>query len=187
MLAAAFTDDPVWAAVGPRRRGHRAFSNRASFWGIVNACRRHGARIRVAHDAPSGGVVGATIAFDPGGWPMPDSTFAWELGWALVAGPLPAYRGLRDDRAMREQHVDHPHVYLWFIGVDPARHGSGAGRALMADLHAHADALALPTYLETGTESNVGFYESLDYAVLGEIALPSGARMWRMQRPPPSV
>lgn len=183
VLAAAFVDDPVWTAVGPRRRGHRAVTNRAIFWGIFRASARHGARVRVALEPGSGAVTGATIAYEPGTWPMPDSSFAWELGWALIAGPLPIYRGLRDDRVMREHHVEHPHMYLWFIGVDPPRHGTGVGHALMAELHQGSDELRAPTYLETGTGSNVGFYESLGYRVLGEIEMPSGAHMWRMQRP----
>lgn len=116
---------------------------------------------------------------------MPESSMGWELGWLLAAGPLPAWRGLRDDRAMRASHVTHPHVYLWFLGVLPSRHGAGFGRALLAELHADSDAAALPTYLETATESNVAFYERGGYACVGEIEMPSGPTMWRMERPPP--
>ncbi len=184
VLAAAFVDDPVWSAVGPRRRRHRALANRASFWGIVRACGRHGARIRLAR-RPGGppGVLGATIAFDPGSWPIPERAAAWELGWGLLAGPAPLVRGLRDDGAMRAAHVEHPHVYLWFIGVDPDLHGGGVGRALMAELHRHADRCGLPVYLETGTEANVAFYSAHGYERRGEIELPSGARMWKLERP----
>lgn len=184
VLAQAFLDDPVWVATGPSHRRHRALANRASFWGIAQASRRHGARIRIAH-APGARrpVLGATIAFEPGTWPIPDSAAVWELGWALVAGPGPLRRGLRDDRAMRAAHVEHPHVYLWFIGVDPASHGRGVGRALMAELHEDSDRLGLPTYLETGTDDNVGFYRALGYEPRGEIHLPSGPRMWKLERP----
>jgi ribosomal protein S18 acetylase RimI-like enzyme len=184
VLAAAFLDDPVWVASGPRRRHHRALSNRATFWGIVRASHRHGARIRIARR--SGRVAGATIAFEPGSWPLPDAAFAWELGWVLVAGPLPVLRGLRDDRAMRAAHIERPHLYLWFIGVEPELHGEGVGRALMGELHERSDELDLPTYLETGTPSNVRFYRSLGYEVVGELEMPSGAEMWRMERPPPA-
>ena len=128
-------------------------------------------------------MVGASIAFEPGRWPIPSGSLLWELGWLFVAGPLPALRGLRDDRAMRAVHVDHPHMYLWFLGVDPARHGSGVGRALLAELHADAERLEVPTYLETATPANVGFYERDGYAVGGEIVMPSGPRMWKMERP----
>jgi ribosomal protein S18 acetylase RimI-like enzyme len=186
LLAEAFLDDPVWMAIGPRvHRGYRRFANRASFWGIVQGSRRHGARIRVARLA--GETVGATIAFDPGGWPMPERSALWELPWLLAAGPLPMLRGLRDDRTIRSHHVTHPHMYLWFIGVRPDLHRRGVGRSLLAELHADADRGGLPTYLETGTERNVRLYESAGYSLLGEIELPSGARMWRMERPAPGA
>ena len=131
-----------------------------------------------------GAVVGASVAFAPGRWPLPERSVAWELGWLLVAGPLPAVRGIRDDRAMRAVHVTHPHMYLWFLGVDPARHGTGVGRALLAELHAESDSLGVPAYLETATPGNVGFYERDGYATTGSIAMPSGPEMWTMERPP---
>ncbi len=182
VLGEAFLDDPVWRAIGPRRRRHRRLANRVSFAGILAGSRRHGARIRVARSA-AGDVVGATVAFAPGRWPLPHGSLVWELGWLAFAGPLPAVRGFRDDREMRAHHVDHPHMYLWFLGVDPGYHGSGVGRALLADLHADAEATGVPTFLETATRENVGFYERDGYRVLGEIAMPSGPTMWRMERP----
>ena len=181
-LAAAFVDDPVWTAIGPRHRGHRAFANRAAFRGIVLGSARHGARVRVARDS-AGAVAGATISFADGAWPLPDAATVWELPWVFAAGPAPVVRGLRDDRAMRAVHAAHPHTYLWFVGVHPDRQGEGVGRALMADLHEWADP-ALPIYLETGTRANAAFYASLGYRELGELPLPSGATMWRMERPP---
>ena len=181
LLGDAFLDDPVWSAIGPHWRRQRRITNRVAFAGILAGSARHGARIRVARDG--GRVVGATLAFVPATWPLPDSSFAWEIGWLFAAGPLPVRRGLRDDRAMRDQHPSYPHMYLWFIGVDPERHGTGVGRALLAELHAEADDLGVPTYLETATRSNVAFYEGDDYEVLGEIPMPSGPTMWRMERP----
>jgi GNAT superfamily N-acetyltransferase len=181
VLGDAFLDDPVWTAIGPRLRAQRRIANRVSFAGILTGSGRHGARIRVARAGAE--IAGVSIGFEPSRWPLPDSSAVWELGWLFVAGPLPAWRGMRDDRAMRNHHVQHPHMYLWFLGVDPARHGTGVGRALLADIHADADRLGVPTYLETGTPANVGFYERDDYAVIGEITMPSGPTMWRMERP----
>lgn len=189
VLGDAFLDDPVWTAIGPRLRAHRRIANRVSFAGIIAASRRQGARIRVALDGDE--VVGATVAFEPGRWPIPETSAIWELGWLAVAGPIPAWRGIRDDRAMRDHHIEHPHMYLWFLGVDLARHGTGTGRALLAELHTDADALDVPTYLETASPGNVAFYERDGYEEIGTIAMPSGPTMWRMEReagsPPPGV
>jgi GNAT superfamily N-acetyltransferase len=187
VLARAFLDDPVWSTIGPRSRRYRAIVNRAAFWGVVNASARHGARIRVARLSGAGGVggrlLGATIGFEPGRWPPPERATAWELGWALLAGPLPVRRGVRAEGAMREAHVSHPHVYLWYIGVEPGHQGRGIGRALMADLHQRADDLGVPTYLETGTRPNIDFYRSLGYELEGELRLPDGLTLWPMERP----
>lgn len=181
-LASAFLDDPAWVAIGPHRRGHRRIANRVSFAGILAGSRRYGARIRVAR-TDAGEIAGATIAFEPGRWPIPQSSFVYVLGWLAVAGPLPARRGLRNDSLMRAHHPAHRHMYLWFLGVDPERHGRGVGRALLAELHAESDARGLPTYLETATPLNVGFYERDGYAVVGKIEMPGGPTMWRMERP----
>lgn len=183
LLARAFLDDPVWSRVGPRARSYRSLTSRVAFWGIVNASARHGARIRVARDDPAGPPIGATIAFEPEDWPPPERAVVWQLPWAALAGPLPIVRGLRAEKAIRAEHVAHPHLYLWYIGVDPALHRSGVGRALMADLHRRADERGLPTYLETGTAGNVRFYEGLGYESVGRIPLPGGGpRLWRMER-----
>lgn len=123
------------------------------------------------------------IAFEPGHWPLTDTPLAWELAWALAAGPLPVRRALRDDLAMRAAHVTHPHMYLWFLAVDPAAQGRGIGAALLAELHGRSAELAVPTFLETGSEANVGFYERLGYGVIGELELPSGTTQWQMERP----
>ena len=155
VLAAAFVDDPVWTAIGPHRRGHRAFANRFAFWGIVQGSVRNSARIRVARSPVDGSVAGVTIAFADGAWPIPESATLWEAAWFFAAGPWTVRRGLRDDATMRRHHIEHPHNYLWFVGVDPAHQGQGIGRTLMAELHEWSEPTGLPVYLETGTPSNV--------------------------------
>ena len=129
ILGDAFLDDPVWSAIGPLNRRHRRFTNRVSFAGILAGSLRNGGRVRVAR--AGGAVVGASVAFEPGRWPIPAGSILWELGWLLVAGPLPAWRGIRDDQAMRATHVKHPHMYLWFLGrrSGATRHRRGPGPA----------------------------------------------------------
>ncbi len=181
VLTESFLDDPVASAIGPRRRRHRRLVSPLSFGGIVAVSRRHGARVRLARR--DGAAVGVSIAFDPGRWPLGDGAVVHELAWALVAGPAPVRRGIAFDRAVRADHVEHEHIYLWFLGVDPAAQGTGVGRALLADVHDRADARGVPTYLETGTFDNVSWYASAGYAVLGEMTLPHGGPLWRMERP----
>jgi ribosomal protein S18 acetylase RimI-like enzyme len=131
-------------------------------------------------------VVGVSIAFEPGAWPLTDGAVVYELAWALAAGPLPVRRGIAFDRMVRAAHVGHEHAYLWFLGVHPDEQGRGAGRALLADFDARADACEVPAYLETGTFENVAWYAGAGYEVLGELTLPSGEPVWRMERAHPS-
>lgn len=180
VLTDAFLDDPVASAIGPRRRSHRRLISPLSFGGIVTASRRHGARVTLARR--DGAVVGVVISFDPGRWPLSDGAVVHELAWVLVAGPAPVRRAIAFDRAVRAEHVGYEHMYLWFLGVDPAAQGTGVGRALLADLHARADARGVPTYLETGTMDNVPWYGSAGYSVVGEMTLPHGGPLWRMER-----
>jgi ribosomal protein S18 acetylase RimI-like enzyme len=180
-LGAAFLDDPVSTAIGPHRRSHRRISGPVSFMGIVIACRRHGGTILVARDQ-AGGVLGVSIAFKPDAWPITEGAIAYELGWLLIAGPLPARRGVEFDRMIRGAHPTHRHIYLWFLGVDPIAQSRGIGRALLAKIHADSAELDVPTYLETGTMANVAYYASLGYETVGELTLPCGPQMWRMER-----
>jgi hypothetical protein len=48
---------------------------------------------------------------------------------------------------------------------------------------AEADAVGLPTFLETATEGDVAFYRTLGYDVSGEIDVADGPHVWGMFRP----
>ena len=185
VLGDAFLDDPVWSWIGPRRRGRRQLANRVAYHAILVGSMRHEARIRTAREpgAPDGEILGISVAFDPGEWPIPDSATLLQAGWLLIAGPAPVRRGLRIDREMRSTHISHPHVYLWFLATAPAHQGRGVGRALLDDLHSHAAEIDTPCYLEASKEDNVPYYERSGYEVIGEVAVPDAPKLWRMERP----
>jgi hypothetical protein len=46
-----------------------------------------------------------------------------------------------------------------------------------------ADADGLPSFLETGTEGNLGFYSRFGFEVSGELDLGDGTTIWCLTRP----
>lgn len=59
--------------------------------------------------------------------------------------------------------------YLDFLAVDPAHQGGGLATALVAAVHAEADAAAVPCFLETFDGANVSFYERRGYEVAASV------------------
>jgi len=47
-----------------------------------------------------------------------------------------------------------------------------------------ANADGLPSFLETGTETNLDFYARFGFDVTGELDLEDGTRIWCLTRPP---
>ena len=181
LLADAFLDDPAWSAGRPRNRRHRRIANRASFRALLSVAHRYGGQVRRAGRGAA--VEGVAVSFDPGEWPPPNRLEVFDLAWLLVVGPAPALRSYRDEAVMRAAHVERPHLYLWVLGVDPQVQWRGVGRALSEDVIRRAKAKRVPVYLETATEENGSMYERFGFQHLGEIDLPSGVRMWQLERP----
>lgn len=132
----------------------------------------------------AGGIVERTAGFegvaawippgrDIGLWPVIKSGFA--SARFMVTPPFPSFRRvmamLRQFEETHKQQMPDPHWYLMAIGVDPVHHRSGFGSALVRCGTQRADDDGLPIYLETETGTNVAFYESLGFEVLGEIVI----------------
>ena len=182
VLGDAFLDDPVWTAIGPRRRGPPRGSPTASPSPGSSPARRA--------TAPGSGspATGAGRRRDDrlrarhaGRCPT-----APRLGARLALRRRPAAGVARDARRPRDarQHTELP-PYVSVVHrrrPGPPRHRGRPGAARRAPRRRRRRS-ACPTYLETGDALNVSFYERDGYEVLGEIAMPSGPTMWRMERP----
>lgn len=182
VLTDAFTDDPVWRAIGPDRRAHRRLVQRGWFTSALWCAARWGNPTRAA--VRDGRVDGVAVCFDAEGYPPP--TVAQTLANApfLLGGPLPIARAMKVDEAMAANHMREPHLYLWLLAAHPDAQRRGVGRALLADIAAEADRRELPVYLETFTPDNVPYYASFGFAI-DEVHedVVRGATLWRMTRP----
>ena len=69
------------------------------------------------------------------------------------------------------------------VGVIPARHRQGFGRALLRPVLDRADAEGLPCYLETAQPENVAFYQKLGFDIIADMVEPrSRLRLWTFRR-----
>jgi GNAT superfamily N-acetyltransferase len=178
IITDALLHDPGWLAVGPRRPRHRRFV----------ALRFHRACMRVVdrHGGPTygafrdGELAGVAVTFPPGRYPPPRRTEARYAAAFLAAGPGPIVRGLRASAVQDRGHPHDPHVYLWFLAVDPPHQRAGAGRALLARVFEDAEA---PVYLDTTNPDNVPYYASAGFEEIGRGTLPRQTPMWFMRRP----
>ena len=90
------------------------------------------------------------------------------------AGEARADAALTTIMAAREHGLADPHWTLQYIGVRPARAGSGLGAAAVAPMLDVCDAEALPCALVSTNPRNVAFYERLGFSVDAEITTPNG-------------
>jgi GNAT superfamily N-acetyltransferase len=181
LFADAFLNDPGWLAVGPDRAGHRHGVLRRYHRTVLDVIERYGGPIYGAFDdAEDGALVGVAATFAAGLYPPPSWTILRFVPGFLLAGPGPIVRGLRFSAVQERGHPHEPHLYLWFLAVDPERQRGGVGRALLARVYDDATA---PVYLDTANPANVPYYASNGFEELGKAAGPRGALMWFMQRP----
>ncbi|MBN1528257.1 MAG: GNAT family N-acetyltransferase [Thermoleophilaceae bacterium] len=178
IITDALLHDPGWLAVGPDRTGHRRFVARLYHRAALRVIDRHGGPVYGAFR--DGRLAGVAATFAAGLFPPPGRTFfAYVPGFAL-AGPPAILRGLRTTAVQDGGHPEEPHVFVWFLAVDPARQRSGVGRELLGRVFEDADA---PVYLDTSNPANLPYYASFGFEEIGCGDLPRGAKMWFMKRP----
>jgi GNAT superfamily N-acetyltransferase len=180
VLARAFYDDPpfVWMLPDPATRLSRAGRVFAT---ILRAeALRHGG---VAVACAGGEVLGGAIWLPPGRW-QPG------IGEQILALPGFAHAlGRRIGRAtalaqaLARAHPREPHWYLYAIGVDPARQGSGVAGLLLRSRLRRCDQGGYPAYLEASKPASVPLYQHFGFEPAAIPAVPGGApvitAMWR--------
>ncbi|MBA4048565.1 MAG: GNAT family N-acetyltransferase [Sphingomonas sp.] len=168
MFARAFADEPALCWVFPNPGGRE---------------RRLRRLFAVLFDSDAGGVrltmpdsAAATLWRPPG---HADTTLAEMLRYApqmLAAFGGAIGRGLALSKAIDAHFPPQPFWYLHLAGCDPAQQGRGLGRAVVQAGIDRMGGSGLPFYLETATERNIGFYQSLGFRVTSE---------WRVGRDGP--
>jgi ribosomal protein S18 acetylase RimI-like enzyme len=177
VLAAAFTDDPVFRWIVPDDELRPAV-NRRMFDLLVEVLAPHDDAWTTAD-----GVHGAAL-WVPHGRPAMSEDVAESFGAQLVELLAP-----HDDRlgqlmeAMEAAHPAEPHEYLWFLGVAPAAQGRGVGGSLLAPVLERADRAGHPAYLEATSPRNRALYERHGFVAMDPIAAPGGPPLWPMWRP----
>jgi len=179
VLARAFRDNPLNVAVvgsDPERRlranlhGARALLPVALARGLVLVAREGGA------------ARGLLVAAPPFGWPLSAPSLRAHLRRVLGQGLRVARRWGLVFEALARVHPREPHWYLATLGVDPVAHGRGIGSALLAHWLAGVDADAVPAWLETDRQANIGFYRRAGFEVARRTEV-LGTPVWCMARP----
>jgi ribosomal protein S18 acetylase RimI-like enzyme len=179
LLARAFRDNPLNRAV-LRRRGAaaRQRSNEHGMRAHLPVALGSG---RLLGAQRGGALAGVLIAAPPWSYPFPRPSAGARLRCLLGQGLGVASHWAQVYAALDQRHPREEHWYLGTLGVDPDRWGRGVGTALLARWLAEVDRDALPAWLETDRERNVGFYQRAGFGVEEQIEV-LGVPIWLMRR-----
>jgi len=91
---------------------------------------------------------------------------------------------LRFFSKVEDAHPKEPHVYVQFIGTDPASRGSGLAYAYLQHAIQFADANSRPIYAETSNPDNLPIWAKAGLVENGVLEFGDGApSVWQMKRP----
>jgi ribosomal protein S18 acetylase RimI-like enzyme len=178
VLARAFRDDPLTLAIVGPDPARRLRSNLHGMGALLPVASRHGLVLAAFRDAR---IVGVLLAAPPYTYPFPPAAPWVRLRCLLGQGWSVSASWRRTFEQLQGLHPRQPHWYLGTLGVDPPARNAGAGRALLSEFLARADADGLPAYLETDRSENVAFYRRSGFEISGRIEI-LGVSVWRMLR-----
>jgi GNAT superfamily N-acetyltransferase len=180
VMARAFYADPPFMWILPNAAS-RLERNRRFFVTVSRglALARGGVDVALVDNH----IAGAAIWQPPG----PSSSGSVEAV-RVLAGLVHAFgrrmgAAMAVSTAMSRVHPREPHWYLFAIGVDPSRQGTGLASELLRPRLAECDRAGLPAYLEASKPASVPLYQHFGFEPSGGMELPAGAPpltpMWR--------
>lgn len=177
VLARAFFEDRIYQWMVPDESQRRRSTER--FYAIFAEAVWPHESVYIATDA-----AGAALWIPPG-HDIIASDDAEDFGRRLVetAGDNDAATRMAALlEALDAHHPSEPCWHLLFIGVDPARQGSGVGSAMLEAALRRVDTDRCSAYLEASCPENERLYERHGFVTTGEIVVldaPSLYPMWR--------
>lgn len=184
VLAEAFRDDPLMAAIWPKARPRHA-ALPAYFTASLRHFHMAAGGIQVAADAD--GRIGAAAVWDaPGTWSIGAGRILRAVPELLAPMGTRAPAAIRVLRALDAHHPHDPeHWYLANLGAADEFRGQGFAARLMASRLSQCDREQLGAYLVATRTENVQYYEKFGFTTTKSFALPGNqATMWAMWRPP---
>jgi len=183
VLARAFVGDPLLWAILPEPKDIKIRATRLEpmFAVALEIHRRQGLPVfgvldkrRVVGAAVAGGVSRSTVA------QLVAARLSQFPRLMAALGAGGTMRVLRARDELSRNHPAEPHIYLFSLGVDPDFQGQHFGKALLDHLAAIASKRELfGVFLETTKPSNVPYYQSAGYQVIGKLQ-PIGVEAWCM-------
>jgi ribosomal protein S18 acetylase RimI-like enzyme len=177
VLARAFWDDPIMMWLVPHERTR--YRRLKTFFAIELAMYGRHNLVYTTTDLSS-----AALWARPNQWRTPPADVLRSSPRLLSAFGIKAITGLGFLQNMEKAHPAEEHWYLGIVGADPARQGTGAGRAVIDIALEHCDEIGLGAYLESSKHSNVPYYERFGFQVTSELSREGWPTVWPMWRDP---
>ncbi|MFL6089847.1 MAG: GNAT family N-acetyltransferase [Aeromicrobium sp.] len=179
VLATAFEQDPVFAALMPDARSRptrlrRFFAIEAGPWALDlggSWILRDGAA-----------ALGAAVVVPSAQRHNPAENHPVTIAAYLRTFGRHSLKARSFLEVIEATHPTEPHLYLPFIGA--ARPGSGAGSMLLSAMSAAADDAGLPLYLEASTATSARLYRRHGFVDTRTIEAPDMPPLYAMWREP---